>query len=169
MAEEMKNYEYFVENMWFYDGDVPEPHFVGSAIASEAGESSDIMKKMYVRKGHGLHSAPPELRQKYVAELGDVLFYLVKELQLLGMSLEDLQVANYLKLIERWDPSKCIVARCLGISMFDVTDEQLSFLRLPRGFTAEQLISRIVVSTNEREWLMPDFVPGWPQKELDAA
>lgn len=66
-------------------------------LGGEAGEVVDQVKKMYY------HTEKPEAfhREKLVSEIGDVLFYVTKTMDLLGITLEEALVQNRKKLESR--------------------------------------------------------------------
>lgn len=66
-------------------------------LAGEAGEVADQIKKMY------FHTEKPFKfhRTKLVSELGDVVFYLLKLMDLLGITMEELIEGNREKLESR--------------------------------------------------------------------
>jgi phosphoribosyl-ATP pyrophosphohydrolase len=66
-------------------------------LASEAGELLDVGKKMW------FHSEKPAdfFREKIVLELGDVLYYFLKVLDVFGLTLDEVIRANRAKLASR--------------------------------------------------------------------
>lgn len=72
-------------------------HFlmVSLGIAGEAGEVADLTKKLFFH-GHDF------VKQKFILELGDVLWYVARMASLLGVSLEDVAKANVEKLRARY-------------------------------------------------------------------
>ena len=66
-------------------------------LASEAGETLDIGKKLW------FHSEKPAgfWREKLVSELGDVLYYFLKTLDVFGISLKEVLAYNRKKLASR--------------------------------------------------------------------
>jgi len=66
-------------------------------LASEAGETLDIGKKMW------FHTEKPfsEFRAKLVLELGDILYYFLKTLDLFGITMEEVVDGNRAKLESR--------------------------------------------------------------------
>lgn len=71
---------------------------LGLGISGEAGEVSDIIKKVV---GHG-HELTPELKQKLSKELGDVLWYVAALADHLGFDLSSVANANIEKLKARY-------------------------------------------------------------------
>lgn len=71
-------------------------------LCTEAGEAGDIAKKV------AFHGLPynEELRQKWIKELGDVLFYYVLGCSTLGTTLEEVMDKNYVKLSDRYKSGK---------------------------------------------------------------
>lgn len=64
-------------------------------VAGEAGEIADLVKK-YLGHGHPLDAA------KLIAEGGDVLWYLARLCDYLGVALEDMAKYNVEKLRQRY-------------------------------------------------------------------
>lgn len=66
-------------------------------LASEAGETLDILKKQL------FHTEKPEefFREKYLSELGDVIYYWTKSVDLLGFTIEEILAYNKTKLQSR--------------------------------------------------------------------
>lgn len=66
-------------------------------LAGEAGETADQIKKAFYHtdKGFDFH------KEKLTSELGDVVFYLIKFMDLTGIKLEDVMQANRDKLESR--------------------------------------------------------------------
>jgi NTP pyrophosphatase (non-canonical NTP hydrolase) len=64
-------------------------------VAGEAGEVVELVKK------HWFHKRPLS-REKFVAELGDVLWYVSQLAHVEGIPLEDVAAANVTKLRERY-------------------------------------------------------------------
>lgn len=66
-------------------------------LAGEAGEVADQVKKMcyHSKKPLAFH------REKLVSELGDVFFYAIKFMKLMGITLEEVIEANTAKLQSR--------------------------------------------------------------------
>lgn len=66
-------------------------------LASEAGETLDIAKKQF------FHNEKPEefFREKYLSELGDVIYYWIKSVDLLGFTPEEVLAYNRKKLESR--------------------------------------------------------------------
>ena len=93
------DYDAFVEANWRYDptrhGNMPELGYVALALCGEAGEAAEKVKKAY-RETDGI----PD-QTALAKELGDVLYYLVKEAHLLGFTLEDIARMNIVKLKDR--------------------------------------------------------------------
>ncbi len=77
----------------------PQDHQMNALVglASEAGETLDIGKKAW------FHSEKPEgfYREKFVLELGDILYYFLKVLDVFGISLEEVIEGNRAKLASR--------------------------------------------------------------------
>ena len=64
-------------------------------ISGEAGEVTDLVKKAMFQ-GHDLS------REKVVEELGDLMWYVALMAELIGVTLEDVMVANVEKLWRRY-------------------------------------------------------------------
>ena len=64
-------------------------------LCGESGEAIDIVKK-WLAQGHALD------KEKLVKELGDICWYLAETATALGLSLEDIMVANIEKLRKRY-------------------------------------------------------------------
>ncbi len=66
-------------------------------LASEAGETLDVGKKMW------FHSEKPEgfWREKLLSELGDVIYYWLKALDVFGFSIQEVLAYNQKKLESR--------------------------------------------------------------------
>lgn len=85
-------------------------HFV-HGLTEEAGEVAGVMKRFhrgddqYGEPGHGPNSALPALsqyaRDKLVAELGDVLWYVAMIADIVEVRLEDVAIKNVQKLLDR--------------------------------------------------------------------
>lgn len=64
-------------------------------LCGESGEAIDIVKK-WLAQGHELD------KEKLAKELGDICWYLAETATALGLSLEDLMIANIEKLQKRY-------------------------------------------------------------------
>jgi NTP pyrophosphatase (non-canonical NTP hydrolase) len=64
-------------------------------LVGEAGELADLHKKHVFKPGCSIE------RERYIDELGDVLFYLAVIAHQLGLTLDELSRQNHRKLIER--------------------------------------------------------------------
>ena len=64
-------------------------------LCGESGEAIDIVKK-WLAQGHALD------KEKLAKELGDICWYLAETATALGLSLEDIMVANIEKLRKRY-------------------------------------------------------------------
>lgn len=86
---------------WNYAGRIKnwEGHVTNAVLglAGEAGEAADQVKKMlfHTEKEYAHH------REKLVKELGDVIFYFTKLMELTGISLEEVLDENKKKLQSR--------------------------------------------------------------------
>ena len=72
--------------------------YVTHGLAGEAGEFPNKVKKI-LRDDNGEIS--PEKAKAMAAELGDILWYLAEACTVLGVSFEDVAVANVAKLADR--------------------------------------------------------------------
>lgn len=100
----LAEYQERVTRAWIKD---PEergylcPEYCALALAGEAGEIANLIKKHW--RANGTTHAPisDALRDRIKDELGDALWY-VQELSLqAGLTLEDVAQGNLLKLLER--------------------------------------------------------------------
>lgn len=92
-------YDHFVEDRFSLGtGGLPILPYCGLALAGEAGETAEKIKKLY-RDNNGERT--PEIDNAIKQELGDVLFYLVKLAHELGSSLEEIAQLNRAKLQAR--------------------------------------------------------------------
>ncbi len=75
----------------------------GLGTAGEGGEVADVIKKILHHREHGqtVEQKTAQLYNKLVKEMGDVYWYLEYLCATLGISVEDVQVANVEKLRER--------------------------------------------------------------------
>ena len=95
------HYENIVRKTWNFSGRLTtkNDHFSNAAIglASEAGEVADVVKKMLY------HSEKPFefMRAKIVLELGDVVYYMLKLMELFQISMEEIIDLNREKLESR--------------------------------------------------------------------
>jgi hypothetical protein len=101
MANFREHLEEVVNKSWNFAGrlDTPEKQLQNALVglASEAGETLDIGKKQW------FHSEKPEgfFREKYLSELGDVAYYWLKAVELLGFTQEEVLAYNKKKLESR--------------------------------------------------------------------
>lgn len=65
-------------------------------LVAEAGEVADIVKKSFFHK-------PKDRRAELLLELGDVMYYYAKFIDLYGFTLEEILEANKVKLFERYN------------------------------------------------------------------
>lgn len=78
----------------FDTGSDLELSYLGLGLSSEAGEVAGLVKKE-------LRDSPEFDRNKWLGELGDVVWYLSRLLDTLGISLEEAMQYNYDKLASR--------------------------------------------------------------------
>lgn len=101
MADLKKHLEEVINPAWNFAGRCTTPELEQMnalmGLASEAGETLDIAKKQF------FHSEKPEefFRDKYLSELGDVLYYWIKSVDLLGFTPEEVLAYNRKKLESR--------------------------------------------------------------------
>lgn len=90
----------------------PEAHEQNALIglASEAGETLDIGKKKW------FHDEKPDtyFREKLVLELGDIVYYLLKTLDVFGITLEEVLARNREKLASRHPEMGSVATRYDG-------------------------------------------------------
>lgn len=90
-----------VNKTWNFSGRLKNEndHFSNAAmgLAAEAGEAADVVKKMLY------HSEKPFsfFREKIVLELGDVLYYMMKVMDLFGITWDEVVEGNRKKLESR--------------------------------------------------------------------
>lgn len=93
------SYDDFVEEFWSYNpaqhGGMPELGYTALALAGEAGEVCEKVKKAY-RESDGAVE-----KDSFAKELGDVRFYLVKLSHLIGLTSDDVDCKNVEKLRDR--------------------------------------------------------------------
>lgn len=93
---ELLDYDKFVDDNWVYKpaehGHMPELGYCGLALAGEAGETAEKIKKTY-RDNNGV-----PYTQGILSELGDVLYYLTRMAHTLGFKLEDIVKINQKKI-----------------------------------------------------------------------
>ena len=96
----MKKYEKFVKETSIEFKNVNEDLiFFIMGIAGESGEILDRLIK-HLRGGFD-NSITDELREDLIEELGDILFYITRSSQLLGISLDEVMQLNIEKLLKR--------------------------------------------------------------------
>ena len=101
MGRMRKHLSEVVEQTWNFAGRIktPEGHLLNAFIglASEAGETLDNIKKMC------FHSEKPAgfYREKILSELGDVIYYWLKAVDLMGFSVKEVLDYNRKKLASR--------------------------------------------------------------------
>lgn len=99
-VSEVYDYDDFVREMWFYKpdehGGCPELAYTALKFTGELGETVEKIGKAY-RDNRGKIKD----EEKFLLELGDVLFYLTKFAQLHGKSLDDIIKMNIKKLKDR--------------------------------------------------------------------
>lgn len=101
MGKLQKHLDEVVNKTWNFAGRLKtqQDHEMNALVglASEAGETLDIGKKKW------FHSEKPEgfFREKLVLELGDILYYFLKVLDVFGISLKEVIKGNRDKLESR--------------------------------------------------------------------
>lgn len=87
-----------VNSCWNYAGRINDfdGHISNAVLGltGESGEVADVLKKM-------LYHTEKDYREKMLYELGDVAFYLLKTIELMGFSNEEVLAANRKKLESR--------------------------------------------------------------------
>ena len=103
-----ENYEDFVEKGAFYPDhgtqSVKELTYLGLGLAGEAGETVDIIKKIFRNKLEHQDEVPQEQLDKLVDELGDVMWYITGLLMWLGVPMREIITHNTDKLTKRYPP-----------------------------------------------------------------
>ena len=95
-TEHLPKYAQFVEGL-FKEMDTPALtiHHAATGISTEAGEILSESKALWVNeKNLKIHD--------FIEELGDLYFYFQKLLNMMNLTLEDIQSVNYIKLLERY-------------------------------------------------------------------
>ena len=110
-AQVIDEYRQFLNDTSWYthtdEHNAPELMYLTLGLAGESGEFADAVKKIIRSSGAHDDTAFNELmggrqgEKKLVDELGDVLWYLVKLLDFMGLSLNELMVLNTYKLYTR--------------------------------------------------------------------
>lgn len=87
-----------VNKTWNFAGrlDSPRDHQMNAVVglAAEAGEVLDVMKKSWFH-------TPKDRRSELVSELGDVCYYLLKVMDVYGLTLDEVLAGNREKLESR--------------------------------------------------------------------
>ncbi len=82
--------------------DVLELMYIQMGISGEAGELTEVIKKMVRKSGlNALAHDGPEGCTRLQEELGDVMWYVARMCSFLDISIEELINSNVAKLIER--------------------------------------------------------------------
>lgn len=109
----MNFHEYRQSRRRTMSGELVEKEAITNAtfgLAGEAGEIADLIKKMFF---HGKDIN--ETRAKLLLEFGDLLFYLDWLSDLAGFTLEEIAIANKIKLERRfpngWNPEDAAAKR----------------------------------------------------------
>lgn len=96
MDSKVKDYEDFVRSTWTPNvNDDYRPHWAAMELAAEAGEVAGVSVKA-IRRGTKLDV------DKFIDELGDVLWSLTAAALAVGSDLEGLMKHNTEKLTKRW-------------------------------------------------------------------
>jgi hypothetical protein len=93
----VKEYTAFVDERPFVEPKTPKLLYAGAAMAFEAGEAGDVIKKMCRGDIQSSKCSP----QAFLLECGDVLYYMTKALSMLGYTLDDAMEQNMVKLRDR--------------------------------------------------------------------
>lgn len=98
------------DTSWYvhaHENNAPEFSYLFHGLCGETGEANDAFKKVIRETGYfnQVHFEEvmnnPEMFRELVSELGDVLWYLTRIADKLGLTLEDLAVLNTRKLFMR--------------------------------------------------------------------
>lgn len=90
------NYRDFVEKLFKYmESSALSIHHAATGIAGEAGELLDASKK------HWIYNKPIDL-ENVTEELGDLLFYITAMLNMTGLTWQDIEDYNRVKLAKRY-------------------------------------------------------------------
>lgn len=95
----------------YYTSTISKPYLTGTArddkmmlaamgFASEAGEFSDVFKKVYFHDKKRVKTMDPARRKKAILEAGDALWYFFVGLNELGIDIREVLQANMDKLAE---------------------------------------------------------------------
>jgi len=106
----IKIHEWFMQDMGISIGTTPERVFLGLALAGEAGELANKIKKLWRDQKKMSHDEVVALQQEIYMEIADVNGYLNHLVHSFGISLTDVTVEKTNELITRWpqifgDPS----------------------------------------------------------------
>ncbi len=100
-------YRLFLQNSSWYthvaEGNLKELTYLTLGLGGEAGEFTDEIKKIVREDGFdgAITSIDGPTRRKLVLEIGDVLWYVTRLGDMLGLTIDDLMVLNTLKLFRR--------------------------------------------------------------------
>lgn len=99
-AGNLPDYAGFVDILFKeMDSPVLSIHHVTTGISTEAGELLSETKALWIaNKNLKIHD--------FIKEMGDLYFYFQKLLNMMDLTLEDIQSVNYLKLLERFQGLK---------------------------------------------------------------
>jgi len=104
-----RQYRLWQETSLFYahhgEGNAPELTYIALGLAGEAGEATDVVKKIVRVAGQysetRFQEALEEQLPSLLSELGDIVYYLVRMCTFLGLTLDDLLMLNCDKLMTR--------------------------------------------------------------------
>lgn len=102
MTNIVQQYQQFTQHTATYPYEQRDPQvvallYLSSGLAGEAGEVSNVIKKLH-RDGSG-----PELKAKVIKELGDVMWYAARIADELNVPLEEVLIYNMKKLSDRME------------------------------------------------------------------
>ena len=107
----LQRYVQWQDSTLFYahhgEHNAPELTYVALGLAGEAGEAGDEVKKIIRKCGQRNDASfdklisDPKYREPLIKELGDVFYYLIRELSLLGLTMNDIAKDNCTKLCKR--------------------------------------------------------------------
>lgn len=100
------NYAHFVDMRFKEFPDMPSTlHHAATGCRGEAGELIDCSKKLWA------HNKPLDVTN-LIEELGDLMFYMQKIMNMLDISIEDVRRTNVHKLMKRYPSGKYTDAQC---------------------------------------------------------
>lgn len=94
----LDTYEEFVKNTAIYPDKETDLTYPALGLSGEAGEYCNKVKKVIRDKNNEVDE---ETRKAMLNELGDVIWYVARNAQVLGSSLNELMQINFYKLADR--------------------------------------------------------------------